>query len=109
MINPSRKFTVADEPKYKQYATVESRVKSFKGAKIPQRRKLLAEAGLFYMGMKDHVQCFYCGGTLRDWKKGLDPFYEHTGWYENCFFIKAIKGQEFVESCGKSPELFVLQ
>ena len=107
-INPCKKPTEADEPKYKEYSTVESRIKSFKGvkAKFPQPRKVFAEAGLFYMGAKDHVQCFYCGGTLRDWKKGLDPFYEHAGWYENCLFIKAIKGDEFVKSCSKSTESF---
>lgn len=113
LMNPPKKNTEADEhtecdePKYKQYSTVESRVKSFKGTKFPQRRQLFAEAGLFYMGIKDHVQCFYCGGTLSDWKKGLDPFYEHAGWYQNCLFIKAIKGQEFVKSSSKSTESFV--
>ena len=107
-INHRPKNTKDAEPKYKQFATVDSRVKSFKGApKIPQRRQLFAEAGFFYMGVKDHVQCFCCGGTLRDWKKGLDPFYEHAGWYRSCCFIKAVKGQEFVESCGKSPESFM--
>ena len=106
-INHRPKNTKDAEPKYKQFATVDSRVKSFKGVKMPQRRQLFAEAGFFYMGVKDHVQCFCCGGTLRDWKKGLDPFYEHAGWYRSCCFIKAIKGQEFVESCGKSPESFM--
>jgi hypothetical protein len=96
------------EPKYKEYATVEARVKSFKGLKmkLPKKRTRFAEAGLFYMGLQDHVQCFCCGGTLRDWKKGLDPFEEHAGWYGSCPFIKAIKGQEFVDSFCKSADSF---
>ena len=106
-INQINKKAHPDEPKFKEFLTVECRQKSFKGTKIPQRRQVMAEAGLFYMGKKDHVQCFYCGGTLRDWKKGLDPFYEHAGWYPSCLFIKAVKGQEFVESCGKSTETFM--
>ena len=106
-ITPCQKKTEDAEPKYRQFTTVDSRVKTFKGVKIPQKRQLLAEAGLFYMGVKDHVQCFCCGGTLRDWKKGLDPFYEHAGWYGHCLFMKAIRGQEFVESCSKSAEAFV--
>ena len=99
----------SEEPKFPQYSTAEARLKTYKGLqkKLPVKRKVFAEAGFMYMGVDDHVQCFYCGGTLKDWKKGLDPFYEHAGWYGNCLFIKAIKGQEFVNSCSKTNDSFV--
>ena len=98
-----------DEPKHTEYSTVESRVKSFKGmkTKLPVKRQVFAEAGFFYMGVKDHVQCFYCGGALRDWKKGLNPYQEHAGWYgSQCLFLRAVKGKEFAESFGKSEDGF---
>ena len=98
-----------DEPKFMKYATVETRVQSFKEMKIrlPKKRQQFAEAGFFYTGVKDHVQCFFCGGTLSDWKKGLDPYKEHAGWYgSKCLFIKAVKGQEFVDSFSKSVDNF---
>lgn len=88
------------EPKYKEYATVEAREKSFKGLKkkLPKKRKMFAEAGFFYKGVYDHVQCFYCGGELKDLQAGDNPFEEHAGWYGDCLFIKAVKGEEFVKS-----------
>ena len=40
-----------------------------------------AVAGLFYIGMRDKVKCFYCGGGLHNWYFNDSPYYEH--YYEH--------------------------
>lgn len=47
----------------------------------------LAQAGLYYMGEADRVQCFCCGGMLAGWEPGDEPWSEHSRHFPNCFFI----------------------
>ncbi|CAD5116706.1 DgyrCDS5562 [Dimorphilus gyrociliatus] len=47
----------------------------------------LAEAGLFYTGVGDRVQCAFCHGVLRSWREGDEPMLEHKRHYPNCGFI----------------------
>lgn len=53
----------------------------------PVRPEDLAEAGLYFLGMEDSVQCFCCGGGLSRWEQGDDPWSEHAKYYPNCFFF----------------------
>lgn len=53
----------------------------------PVRPRDLAEAGLFYLGERDQVQCFCCGGMLNGWETGDTAWGEHAKHYSNCFFI----------------------
>uniref|UniRef100_A0A8B9UYM7 RING-type E3 ubiquitin transferase n=1 Tax=Anas zonorhyncha TaxID=75864 RepID=A0A8B9UYM7_9AVES len=41
----------------------------------------LAEAGFYFVGPGDHVQCFCCGGILKDWKAGDCPMVEHLKFF----------------------------
>lgn len=45
-------------------------------------------AVLLFVGPGDKVQCFQCGGNLRDWEPEDDPWEEHKRWYANCAYIK---------------------
>ncbi|KAM9413021.1 E3 ubiquitin-protein ligase XIAP-like [Salvelinus alpinus] len=47
----------------------------------------LAQAGLFYMGSSDRVQCFCCGGMLGGWQPGDTAWGEHSKHFPYCFFI----------------------
>lgn len=47
----------------------------------------LAQAGLYYLGQYDQVQCFCCGGTLADWEVGDSAWAEHSKHFPFCFFI----------------------
>ncbi|KAK5865094.1 hypothetical protein PBY51_016285 [Eleginops maclovinus] len=47
----------------------------------------LAQAGLYYLGEADRVQCFCCGGMLGGWEEGDTAWEEHSKHYSNCFFI----------------------
>lgn len=49
--------------------------------------KELAEAGLYYTGKNDIVQCPYCFGTLERWEKDDRPFNEHYRRYPQCSFV----------------------
>ncbi|KAG8200119.1 hypothetical protein JTE90_018908 [Oedothorax gibbosus] len=44
----------------------------------------LAEAGFFYLGYEDKVQCPFCKGILGNWKVGADPFKEHANNFPDC-------------------------
>jgi len=56
-------------------------------SRSPVRPRALAEAGLFYQGESDRVQCFCCGGMLAGWELGDTAWGEHSKHMANCFFI----------------------
>ncbi|KAK2903903.1 hypothetical protein Q8A73_010560 [Channa argus] len=53
----------------------------------PVRPRDLAQAGLYYLGEHDRVQCFCCGGMLASWEAGDNAWAEHNKHFPNCFFI----------------------
>ncbi|XP_069027497.1 E3 ubiquitin-protein ligase XIAP [Embiotoca jacksoni] len=53
----------------------------------PVRPRDLAQAGLYYVGESDQVQCFCCGGRLGGWEAGDTAWREHTKHFPYCFFI----------------------
>ena len=40
-----------------------------------------AKAGLFFLGNRDTVQCWYCNGSLHDWDPDDEPWTEHAKWF----------------------------
>ncbi|XP_036386730.1 baculoviral IAP repeat-containing protein 7-A-like [Megalops cyprinoides] len=48
----------------------------------------LAKAGFYYVGPGDKVQCFCCGGILRDWVHGDCPSNEHRRHFPTCGFVR---------------------
>lgn len=67
----------------------ESRLQTFSfwPLSVPVRPKDLAQAGLYYLGQNDQVQCFCCGGILADWDVGDSAWGEHSKHFPHCFFI----------------------
>ncbi|KFO77784.1 Baculoviral IAP repeat-containing protein 7-B [Cuculus canorus] len=47
----------------------------------------LAKAGFFFVGPRDIVQCFCCGGVLQDWEPGNCPTAMHLEFFPSCKFI----------------------
>ncbi|KGM00048.1 Baculoviral IAP repeat-containing protein 7-B [Charadrius vociferus] len=47
----------------------------------------LVKAGFFFVGPRDEVQCFCCGGVLKDWGPGDCPVVEHLKFFPSCKFI----------------------
>ncbi|CAG2104517.1 unnamed protein product [Medioppia subpectinata] len=62
------------------YHTYEARVASFNSHEhlFPINIKLIAEAGLFYSGPGDRVNCFRCFGGLVSFEADDDPWVEHA-------------------------------
>ncbi|KAL3882672.1 hypothetical protein ACJMK2_028989 [Sinanodonta woodiana] len=86
-----------DGAKHPYYGIFSTRLASFTG--WPSGTNLqprdMASAGLYYMGTGDCVRCYYCGGGLRSWQNGDDPYAEHARWYPNCAYIRICRGDEF--------------
>lgn len=67
----------------------EARLRTFSSwpNRTPVRPRDLAQAGFFYVGQSDKVQCFCCGGRLNGWEPGDSAWSEHSKHYPNCYFI----------------------
>ncbi|XP_071160531.1 baculoviral IAP repeat-containing protein 2-like [Mytilus edulis] len=88
-----------DNPKYPKYATRISRLDSFKHwpTYLTQSPNEMVTAGFFFTGNEDHCRCFFCGGGLRNWEPGDQPWTEHARWYQNCAFVRSCKGERFIQ------------
>ncbi|NWZ82699.1 BIR7B protein, partial [Poecile atricapillus] len=53
----------------------------------PVSARDLVEAGFFYVGPRDEVQCFCCGGVLKDWRPGDCPMTEHLNFFPSCEYL----------------------
>ncbi|XP_063841797.1 baculoviral IAP repeat-containing protein 3-like [Scylla paramamosain] len=75
---------------YPQLNTSVSRLRTF--SRWPKETRVdaekLSDAGFFYTGISDFVQCFHCGGGLFAWRKEDDPFADHARHYPSCNFIR---------------------
>ncbi|XP_060710574.1 baculoviral IAP repeat-containing protein 1-like [Hemiscyllium ocellatum] len=49
----------------------------------------LAEAGFFYEGLEDRIQCFCCGVHLHKWEEGDNPWTEHQRHSPQCPYLQA--------------------
>ncbi|XP_053130276.1 E3 ubiquitin-protein ligase XIAP isoform X2 [Hemicordylus capensis] len=47
----------------------------------------LAKAGLYYTGTEDQVECFCCGGKLKNWEPCDQAWSEHRRHFPRCFFV----------------------
>ncbi|KAK3578080.1 hypothetical protein CHS0354_006733 [Potamilus streckersoni] len=86
-------------PKFPQYAILSNRKESFGTwpKYIPVQPDKLAEAGFIYGGVGDSVKCYYCGGGLRYWEPGDEPWTEHAKWYPSCPHLALNKGPKFAQ------------
>jgi hypothetical protein len=86
-------------PMHPKYSTVESRLRTFTDwpPDMSQTPQQLAQAGFYHIGTNDQVRCFYCGGGLRHWEPGDDPWIEHARWFSQCGYVRLVKGDEFVQ------------
>ena len=66
----------------------------------------LADCGLFYLGYKDHLKCFSCGGLFQNWLPCDDPWLEHAKFYPTCPFLIKRKGLQYIRNvCYATPNI----
>ncbi|VDI35399.1 baculoviral IAP repeat-containing protein 2/3 [Mytilus galloprovincialis] len=87
-----------DKPKYPDYASLQVRISSYQRwpSYLDQTPREMAVSGFFFAGYHDYTRCFFCGGGLRNWELGDDPWVEHARWFPQCSFLKQNKGDVFV-------------
>lgn len=75
-------------------ATVDGRLKTFNNWPIIcLRPRKMAEAGFFYTGNKDCVQCFKCCKSFYSWKEDNVPVLEHRRHNPDCSYIQRYGGK----------------
>ncbi|XP_059617259.1 death-associated inhibitor of apoptosis 1-like [Phlebotomus argentipes] len=60
-------------------------------------RTELCDAGFFYTGKSDIVTCFFCGGSLGEWKEEEDVWEAHAFFFTDCSYVKFVKGDEYID------------
>lgn len=87
-------------PDHPEFAIKSARLRTF--AQWPRHMKQtpeeLSSAGFFYTLVGDRVKCFSCGGGLKDWDDGDDPWEQHALWLSNCNYLKVMKGEAYIAS-----------
>ena len=89
-----------DLARFPQFSSYLTRLTTFSAwpCSMPQSPEDLAESGFVYLGVGDHVQCFFCGGGLKNWDADNLPVEEHVRWFgERCQFIIELAGPKIVE------------
>ncbi|XP_056015256.1 uncharacterized protein LOC125677307 [Ostrea edulis] len=88
-----------ERPKYPSYAILAVRISSYTDwpAAMTQTPRDMSLAGFFYAGYGDYTRCFFCGGGLRNWEAGDDPWVEHARWFSKCAFVRQNRGQQFID------------
>ncbi|KAF2904279.1 hypothetical protein ILUMI_01898 [Ignelater luminosus] len=92
---------IRSKPQNNDYDTFESRLRTFGDwpQALAQTPGKLADAGFFYMGFGDAVECFSCGICFRDWEPQDDPWIEHAKASPHCNYMLKVKGGNFVKRC----------
>jgi hypothetical protein len=98
-VGKSFSFENIEKPKYPNYAPLQVRISSHQGwpSYLDQTPRAMATAGLLFAGCQDYARCFFCGGRLRNWEPGDDPWVEHARWFPQCAFVKQNKGETFIQ------------
>ena len=63
----------------------------------------LARCGFFYLGNMDRVQCFSCGGVLRNWNYGDSVDNEHRVNFPDCRLVQNTDTQNVALSAQERP------
>ncbi|XP_052130871.1 E3 ubiquitin-protein ligase XIAP-like [Frankliniella occidentalis] len=71
----------------------------------------LSDAGFFRSTQAlDLTLCFHCGGGLKEWSKGDDPWFEHALHFPKCAYVKMRKGADFIRCVkGERPATMTLE
>lgn len=99
-------LALAARPAHPSYMVEAARLDSFAGWPLRMRQTpaQLADAGFYYTGQGDQTLCYQCGGGLKDWEDEDDPWEQHALWFNRCPYLRAIKGQAFIDKVNNAGE-----
>lgn len=69
------------------------RLKHLHNLMVKQFRQLI----ILLIGIGDHVRCFCCDGTFRNWEPKDDPWVAHARWFSRCNYLISVKGEDYVK------------
>lgn len=89
--------------KHPEMETVSDRIDTFLTwpHKDIQEPRIVATAGFYYTMDHDIVRCFCCDLGLSEWDENDSPWTEHARHSPNCWYLKRVKGQNFIDDIQK--------
>jgi len=78
--------------------TFRERLHIWPAHRIAATPEQMSQAGLYYLGERDRVKCWYCNRGLQNWEKVDNPWFEHDKWFPTCEYLLQKKGPEFTEN-----------
>ena len=76
--------------------TFRERSHTWPAHRIAATPEQMSQAGLYYLGERGRVKCWYCNGGLQNWARFDNPWFEHAKWFPTCEYLLQKKGPEFV-------------
>jgi hypothetical protein len=101
-------YLIGDEPKYRNFLNLQSRIDSFNvnsWHQLPISRtespflktESFAKAGFYYTGKTDLVMCFLCGLALNNWDVADCPETKHIQMFPRCTWLLRVLGRHQVK------------
>lgn len=102
--------TQTKKPRYPNYEPLQVRISSYQGwpSYLNQTPRDMAMAGFLFAGYSNYTRCFQCGGGLRNWEAGDDPWVEHARWFPQCSHVRQNRGEKFINAVLRKQQERVL-
>ncbi|CAF0829528.1 unnamed protein product [Rotaria sordida] len=101
-----RNFELDATAHHKEYVALKIRYVSF--ATWPNKNLPavddLVRAGFVYTGSKTVVTCFYCNGSLQNWRANDNSTIEHVRWFPHCAYARQLCGVELYRKIKESKQ-----
>lgn len=105
-LSPSASTSLLQVPK-NPHSCYHSRLKTYERSKFrwgsPSPSEL-SEAGFFFTGPRDAVQCFSCETAQNQWKPAEDPWVRHGRRSPSCDYVIEMRGTDFIKAIIDSVE-----
>ncbi|XP_031747014.1 uncharacterized protein LOC100492519 [Xenopus tropicalis] len=79
--------------KFKRYLSFKDVFGMFYRLRFTSRENKLAKAGFYYVGPRDRVRCFSCGGQLEMWEEWDFPLTRHQQTFPECPYLQELKAK----------------
>ncbi|CAF3868418.1 unnamed protein product [Rotaria sordida] len=86
-------FTASCNPAYSEIPKRHASFATWPTEDLPSVDDLV-RAGFFYTGTKTIVTCFYCNGSLQNWRPNDNPMIEHARWFPHCAYARQLCGDD---------------